>query len=86
MPWGSTAHARSIAQLHALFCLSELQRGSVNAITQAGWFGAVVEDVAEVRAAACAFDLGADLAEASVNFLNYILSIHRLPKAGPARS
>src|SRR5689334_8637926 len=36
----------------------ELQSNPVHAVAQAGWSGAIREDVAQVPAAACAVDLG----------------------------
>ena len=62
----------------------EFQRRRINTIAQAGRPRTVVENVAEMAAAARAFNLYPHLAEALVGLFDHILLIHRLVKARPA--
>src|SRR4051794_36965420 len=61
----------------------EYQRKAVHAVTQAGRLRAVVEDVAEMAAAAAAMDFGAQHAEGTVLGLPHRV-VERLPETRPA--
>src|SRR5690606_24988797 len=62
----------------------EVERRGVDAVAQAGWLRAVLEDVAQVGAAVGADDLGAPHEPAVVLFFANVLRLQRFPKAGPA--
>ena len=62
----------------------ELERGGIQAVTQAGGLGAVLEDVAEVRAAAGAVDLVAHHAVAGIALGAHVHRIDGRVEAGPA--
>src|SRR5262249_19027763 len=64
--------------------LDELEGDGVHAVAQAGGLGAVVEDVAEVSAAAGAEDLGALHAVGAVGVLVDVGGVKGLEEAGPA--
>ena len=61
----------------------ELQRGGINAETQAGGIWAVVKDVPEMRIAAAADGFGAHHAVADVAFQFHVIGRDRLVIAGP---
>src|SRR5256885_1530680 len=61
----------------------ERQRQAVHAVAQARGLGAVVEDMAQVAAAAAAMHLGAQHAVGAVLARGHGL-VQRLPEAGPA--
>src|SRR5450755_4169823 len=63
----------------------EIERRGVHAVAQPRRLGAVVEDVAEVRAAAAAEDLGARGEEAAVLFRLDARLRQRRPEARPTR-
>ena len=62
----------------------ELERGGIQAVTQAGGLGAVLEHVAEVRAAAGAVDLVAHHAVAGVALGAHVHRVDRRVEAGPS--
>ena len=67
-----------------MLLLFELQRCGIDAIAQAGRFGAVLEDVPEMGAAAGAMDLGAAREQAIVFFGADVIFDDRLKEARPA--
>ena len=66
--------------------LDEAQGGGVHAVTQSRRFGAIVEDVTEVRIAFGARDSGTNHPESTVANLRHIFFGDRLPEARPARA
>src|SRR5262245_37945330 len=69
-----------------LLLLHELQRDRIDAVAQPGRPRPVIEDVAEMRAAAAARHFDAAHAVTIIGFGLNILFRHRLPEAGPARA
>src|SRR5215211_474503 len=67
-----------------LLGLVQVQRTGIEAVALAGGLGAVVEDVAQVAAAAGADDLRALHEEASVGSQLHRVRLGRLPERGPA--
>lgn len=63
---------------------SKLQGGGVDAVAEAGWRGAVFEDVAEMAVAAVADDFGSDGEEASVWFFADVIFLDWFPVTWPA--
>ena len=64
--------------------LHEAERGGVHAVAEPGGFGAVVEEVSEVRVAFGAGDCGADHTKSRVADFGYVLFDDGSPVAGPS--
>jgi hypothetical protein len=82
-----TVASRGLAKAQAAGCYlpcHEFERRAVDAIAQAGRFGAVLEDVALVAFAAGAVDFGTGKNEFEVGGCLDDSGIDRLPEAGPA--
>lgn len=62
----------------------KIQGGGVDAVAEAGWRGAVFEDVAEMPVAAVADDFGSDCEEASVGLFADVVFLDWLPVTWPA--
>jgi hypothetical protein len=70
--------------VHSSYSLREAQRGGIHAVAEVGWFGAVVEDMAEVGIAFGAGNRGADHAEGCVADFGYVFAGDGCPEAGPS--
>ena len=67
-----------------LFCVLKGDGGGIDAVAQAGWLGAVGENVAEVASAARAGDLNAAHAPAIIFVLGDGFGVFRNGEAGPS--
>src|SRR2546428_922540 len=63
----------------------KLQRHTVHAIAQSGWFRPVIENMAHVGITPCAQHLSPRFGQAVVNLFTHIFFGNRRPKAGPSR-
>jgi len=64
----------------------ELEGGGVDAVPQPRWFGAVVEDVPQMRPAVPALDLGTPHEQTVVGHLLHALFLDWGPETWPARA
>src|SRR5262245_22937740 len=77
-----TSHSQ--LPIPSLLLLHELQRDLIDAVAQPGRPRSIIEDVAEMRAAAAAHHFDAAHTVTIVGFGLNILFRHRLPETGPA--
>ena len=74
-------HART--RLGTVLFPSEFERGGVDAIAEAGWCGAIVEDMAEVGFALAAQDFGPPHEEAVVGLVSDLALVYGYGEAWP---
>src|SRR5579864_3284501 len=83
--WTAASHRPGLTRGSRRILLGrlELERDGVHAVPQAGWPGTVVEDVAQMAAAARAEHLGPGVAEAVVFTGRYVILRNGRPEARP---
>ena len=69
-----------------LATLHKLQSGCIHAVAQAGWSGAIFEDVTQVRLTLGTKNFGPHLSQAGVDLVPDILPGNRRPEAWPSGS
>ena len=79
-------HVLPIPLFHQVLPGNEPERRRIHAVTQARWFGAVIEYMADVRVGVFAPDLGPDREPAPVLFLHDIAGLEGLGETRPSRA